>query len=92
MSFTLILNKYPTKAVKPIAFVPKKVILNTAFRMIEPLVFAAVALNVIKKKSAAVYSAISIFSTGKKSDTRKGKAPPIEKAAPKAKAGYIGLA
>ena len=92
MYYTLIPNKYPTKAVKPIAIVPQKVILKTAFRILEPPVFAAVAHSVIKKKSAEVYSAISIFSTGKKSVTRKGKVPPTVKAAPEAKAACIGLA
>jgi hypothetical protein len=74
------------------ATVPQKVILKTAFLILDPPVFAAVAPRMIKKNKAEVYNAISIFSSSKKSVTKKGKAPPTVKAAPEAKAACMGFA
>jgi hypothetical protein len=45
-------NKYPTKAVNPIAAVPQKVIRTTAFLILEPPVFAARDPSKIRKMIA----------------------------------------
>ena len=49
---TVTLNKDPTRAVKPIAAVPQKVILRTAFTTLEPPALAAIAPKAIKKMIA----------------------------------------
>ena len=46
---TVTLNNDPTSAVKPIAAVPQKVILRTAFHTLEPPALAAIAPKAIKK-------------------------------------------
>lgn len=49
---TFTLNKYPTKAVSPIAAVPQKVIRMMAFPILEPPVLAANAPKMIRKNMA----------------------------------------
>jgi hypothetical protein len=49
---TLTLNKYPTKAVSPIATVPQNVMRIIAFPIPEPPAFAAIAPKIIRKKRA----------------------------------------
>ena len=45
-------NRYPANAVNPMAAVPQKVILITAFLMFEPPVFAAKIPRMIRKMIA----------------------------------------
>ena len=77
---------YPTNAESTIAIVPQMVILNMAFLILEPPVFAAVVPKNIRKIVVKPYNQYSIPFTGAKSITKRGKMPPTENAAPDAMA------